>query len=155
MLTERRRDYFGGLLMVVIGLFGATAAHQYDMGTLTDMGPGFFPSALSILLALVGAAIAGLAAARGPEADAAIVLARPEWRGWACIIAGALLFILLADRVGLTPATFACVLVAALGDRETRPRQAAALALGITVFGFVLFSLVLKVELPALRGVWE
>jgi uncharacterized protein (DUF486 family) len=46
------------------------------------------------------------------------------------------------------PATFACVFVAAMGDREANWRQSAALAAGITVFGIVLFNYVLQVPIP-------
>jgi hypothetical protein len=50
--------------------------------------------------------------------------------------------------VGLVAATFACVFVAALGDRQNSWKEAGLLATGITVFGVVLFSLVLRVQIP-------
>ena len=63
------------------------------------------------------------------------------------------LFIGLAKPAGLAPATFACVFVGALGTRETTLREAALLALGVTVFGVLLFSFGLKVQFPIIRGV--
>ena len=72
----------------------------------------------------------------------------PDWRGWLCIVSAAGLFIALAARAGLVPATLACVFVAALGDRGNSWREAILLAIGITIFGTLLFVYVLRVQLP-------
>jgi hypothetical protein len=55
-----RRDYtdiLGGALLVAFGLGVGFYAQRYNIGTLTRMGPGFFPAALGFLLALLGLAI--------------------------------------------------------------------------------------------------
>ncbi len=77
----------------------------------------------------------------------------PEWRGWGCIIAGPLLFILFGHYAGLAPAIFACVFVSALGDRTATLKELLILATGVTVFGAGLFSYVLKVPFPLFRWV--
>jgi hypothetical protein len=77
----------------------------------------------------------------------------PDWRGAAAIIAAVALFIALADRAGLAPATFACVFVGALGTRTTKLIEAVILAAGVTVFGVLLFHFGLQVQFPILRGV--
>jgi hypothetical protein len=51
------RDYYGGALMMAIGLGAIIEGRQYPLGTLSRMGPGFFPVALGAILALVGLAI--------------------------------------------------------------------------------------------------
>ena len=53
--------------------------------------------------------------------------------------------------LGLLPATFACVFVAALGDRDTTLKGAAILSASVTVFGILLFSYLLKVSMPILK----
>ena len=45
-----KKDYYGGALMVVIGVAAAYAASGYQLGTLARMGPGFFPCAVGVLL---------------------------------------------------------------------------------------------------------
>jgi hypothetical protein len=147
MKFAQRRDYYAGALMMLLGAGAAFAGSRYPMGSLTRMGPGFFPTALGILLAFIGVLIAGMASLeRGGETNEAPI--KPDWRGWFCIIAGAGLFILLATYAGLVPATFACVFVAALGDRTNRWQEAALLAAGITVFGTVIFAYLLHIEIP-------
>ena len=55
--------------------------------------------------------------------------------GWVCIILGPVFFIVFGRFFGLLPATFACVFVSALGDRDTTLRGATILSAGVTVFG--------------------
>jgi putative tricarboxylic transport membrane protein len=147
-----RRDFYAGGLMVLLGIGTFLQAQSYKLGTLTHMGPGFFPSILGALLIFVGMLITGSAAASDAD-DGPIMPPHPEWRGWGCIIAGPLLFILCGYYGGLMPATFACVFVSSLGDRTATLRGSLILATGITVFGALLFSYILKVPFPLFRWV--
>jgi putative Ca2+/H+ antiporter (TMEM165/GDT1 family) len=147
----RRRDFLAGGLVMLLGLGAAYAGSGYEVGTLQKMGPGFFPLALGVLLIFLGVAIAGSAAVATGEDDEHTIPARAEWRGWLCIAAGPLLFVVLGHYGGLVPATFSCVFVAALGDRSATLKSSLLLAAGITVLGVVLFSTILGVPLPAFR----
>ena len=147
MSFAHRRDYYAGGLMVLIGGGAAVVGSQYQMGSLTRMGPGFFPTALGVLLAILGIVIAGTAA-YSPTPAAAGPAMRPDWRGWLCIAGGAFLFIALAGHGGLVPATFACVFVAAMGDRTNSWKEAALLAAGVTFFGTLLFAYLLQISIP-------
>lgn len=147
------RDYFAGALMVLIGLVTIQDGVRYAMGTLLKMGPGYFPVALGCLLIFLGILIAGTASTGEQEEDDTAPL-RPEWRGWSCIIAGPVLFIILAKVSGMLPAAFACVFVSALGDRNTTLRGAVILAACVSVFGVVLFHYLLKIPMPILHESW-
>ena len=59
------------------------------------------------------------------------------------------------SAAGLAPATFACVFAGALGTRGTRMTEAALLALGVTVFGVLLFSFGLKLQFPIIAGLYR
>ena len=143
-----RRDYYAGALMVLIGAVAINEARGYQLGTLQKMGPGYFPIMLGSLLMLLGVLIAGTAATGDAEAEA---LPHAEWRGWAAIVASPILFVLFGKFFGLLPATFACVFVAALGDRDTTLKGAAILSGCVTIFGILLFSYLLKVSMPILK----
>ena len=143
-----RRDYYAGALMMLVGGGAAYLGSHYQMGSLTKMGPGYFPTVLGVILAIIGIIIAGSAAYASPPATTDANALRPDWRGWLCITTAALLFIALARYAGLVPATFVCVFTAAIGDRENSWKESALLAAGITVFGVLLFSLVLHVQIP-------
>lgn len=160
--NARNKDYCGGLILCALGAAAAFQAQAYHLGTLSRMGPGFVPTALGVLLFLVGLALLATTALRRDEAAQALPAMpsaeehaplRAEWRGWLCICAGVLIFAALAEPVGLIPATFAAVVVTAMGDRENSWRDAILLALGMVFFAVVVFWWGLGVLLPLIKGV--
>ena len=146
----RKRDFYAGGLMILLGLVAVSRGPGYQLGTLMHMGPGFMPTALGVILVLLGIFIAGssLTAAEGEDED--ILPEHPQWRGWGCILAGPVCFIVFGAVGGLIPATFSCVFVAALGDREATLKNSAVLALVVTAFGVGVFSYLLQVPMPLL-----
>jgi hypothetical protein len=149
-VTEYTRDYYGGVLMLLVGLGTALQGSRYGIGSLTHMKAGFFPVALGTILALLGVAIAGSAgsAAREPSDHSAEESLPPEWRGWICILASILAFLVLGEFGGLIPATFAIVFISALGDRDNSVRAAFVLASAISAVSVVLFWWALQLQFP-------
>ena len=85
------------------------------------MGPGFLPTALGVILVLIGIAIAaaGLSPADRAEENESILPEHPQWWAWFCILAEPdLLHPLRPLLRASSRRTFACVFVAALGDRN-------------------------------------
>jgi hypothetical protein len=156
MSFERKRDYYAGALITLIGTAAAYEGSQYGIGTLDEMGSGFFPVAIGLAMIPAGASIAisgGKMEEQTPELHLDTASSRIDWRGWIAIIAGACLFMVLAEYAGLLPAIFACVFISALGSRTTRWREALILAACVTAFGVALFAFGLKVQIPILRGI--
>ncbi len=153
------KDHYGGVLLVAAGAGVVVAALGYHVGSLRQMGSGFFPVVLGVLLALVGLALLATTPrergggpapeppAPGPE-HAHLSGPPVQWRGWLCILGGVAAFVALGEHGGLVPASFASVFIAALGDRANRVRDAALLALAMTVFGVVVFHYGLHILLP-------
>jgi hypothetical protein len=159
MNFESKRDYYAGALIALIGAVAAYQGSSYGLGTLSQMEPGFFPAAIGIGMILVGAAIAATGnkgAAEGmalPDDPLHHTPTKVDWRSWIAIVGSVGLFMALAEYVGLLPAIFACVFVAALGSRTTSPIQALVLAICVTIFSIALFSYGLKIPIPVLRGI--
>jgi len=139
--------------MILFGLIAAVNGPNYRVGTLMHMGPGFMPTVLGIILVLLGIAIAGTAAAVTAEQDSDenILPPSPQWLAWLCILSGPLMFIIFGSIGGMAPATFACVFVSALGDREATWKTSLILAAAMTVFGVLLFHYLLQVPMPVLE----
>lgn len=148
-----KRDYYAGGLMLLLGVGAAVTGSGYKFGSLARMGPGFMPVVLGIVLAFIGILIAGTALASSEPDDAKFLPDNPQWFGWACIIAGPILFIILGHYGGMIPAIFGCVFVSALGDRTATYKSSLILALGVTVFGVLLFHYLLNIPFQLLRGV--
>lgn len=146
----RKRDFYAGGLMILLGLVAAYKGPSYQLGTLMRMGPGFMPMALGIILIILGLIIAGGAINLEDGEDEDILPEHPQWRGWGCILAGPVCFIVFGTVSGFIPATFSCVFVSALGDREATLKSAFVLSSVVTVFGVLLFHYLLQVPMPLL-----
>ena len=152
LVTASNKDYYAGALMVVIGLGAVIQGRQYAIGTLSRMGPGFFPVAIGAILAFTGLAI--IAAARFTATQADEKPLPPEWRGWFCIGLSILAFVVLGKFGGLIPATFAVVFIAALADRQNTILAATILALAVVVVGIVVFWWALQMNFPLFGWGW-
>jgi hypothetical protein len=146
-MNKYNKDYYGGGLMGLLGLGAVLQGKNYEMGTLSHMGPGYFPVALGAILMLTGLAIALGAKNSVPAADADTRPA-PEWRGWLCIIFSILAFLVLGVYGGLLPATFAVVFISALGDRKNTFKSALLLSLGMVAVCVVVFWWALRLQFP-------
>ena len=62
MISEKRRDLYAGGLVFLIGSGAAIIGSKYTIGSLTKMGPGFFPAALGVVLAIMGVLAAAMEA---------------------------------------------------------------------------------------------
>ena len=149
-LTTPRRDRLAGAALALLGFATAVQSWGYGTGTLLQMGPGFFPFALGCLLAMLGLLVVATTSSAGAAPGAT---RRPEWRGWGCIVGGMVAFLVLGHFTGLLLATFACVLISALGDRSIRWREALILSSGVTLFGVIVFSYLLGIPMPLFRWV--
>ena len=57
MKIKSQRDFWSGLMFVVVGVAFAWGATEYSFGTSARPGPGYFPFGLGTLLALLGALV--------------------------------------------------------------------------------------------------
>jgi hypothetical protein len=147
-LAGNRRDLAAGVLMTLIGIFAMTQGATYRVGSLTQMGPGFFPVALGTIMAGCGLVITIIA--KYSAAEAAQESLPPEWIGWAAILGGIAAFVVIGQYGGLLPATFAIVFISAIGDRQNTLLSAATLALVMVAISVVVFWWALKVQIPLL-----
>jgi heme A synthase len=145
----RKRDFYAGGLMVLLGLGIALKGASYRAGTLMHMGPGFLPTALGVLLVFLGIAI-GAAALAPSDDDQRILPENPQWFAWFCLLMSPVAFIFFGRYFGMIPGTFACVFIAALGDKNKTWLGTIVLATVVTVFGVGLFSYFLQVPMPIL-----
>ena len=146
--SKRTRDQFGGILVTAIGVAVTAGAVNYDIGSLGQMGPGFFPLAIGVLITLTGIALFFGASPRDAHPVAATERRPIDWRGPFCIVFGIVAFLVLGKYGGLLPATFALVFVSAMGDRRNSVRSAVILSAAMVAVCFVVFAWLLQVQFP-------
>jgi hypothetical protein len=143
------KDFLGGTLVFATGIGVTIHSISFEIGTLSQMGPGFFPTVLGLILTSCGVAI--VAKSRSPKSNSrGEIQVEPaaEWRAWALIIIGIASFIALAKIAGLIVATFSIVFISALGDRDNSWKSAALLALLMVAVSVIVFWWALQIQLP-------
>jgi hypothetical protein len=133
---ERPRDVAGGLVVMAIGAGFFLFGRELELGTSFRMGPGYFPTVLSLLMIGLGAAMTVLAW-RAPHQEGAF--GHVPWRG-VLLVAGATIFFGFALRgLGLAPVLVLVVLATAWASRYASWRSSVPLALGLAAFCVFLF----------------
>jgi hypothetical protein len=137
------QDIGAGATFVLIGLAGLWFGREYELGTVSRMGPGYMPMLLSVGLILFGL-IVGLRGVTvpGPPVE------RGRWRPTLMILAAILVFALLIESAGLVAATVGVVVLSAFASSEANWKETAALALFLVVFCVAVFVYALKQPLP-------
>src|SRR5438309_560569 len=97
----KKKDFYAGLATMLLGAGVTLNSATYNLGTLMHMGPGMFPFILGILLTFVGILIFVSGLITPLKEGERILPESMEWRGWACILAGPLMFILFGEFFGM------------------------------------------------------
>ena len=148
-MQKSLRDLLAGLIFVVFGLAFAGIALTYDIGSALRMGPGYFPMVLGSLLVLLGIAITVEGLVRSEDVPIGAI----PWRGLIFLTAAVLVFGLTVRRLGMAPALFLAVFLAALSSERTKLLTALAMAVGLTVLCVLIFIKGLGMPVPLL-GPW-
>jgi hypothetical protein len=151
VLQVRRalRDIIAGAIFIVFGGAFAIGSLAYDIGTPTNMGPGYVPLALGVILVGLGVLIIvkGFIAGEGePIGDV-------DWRAVVLIAAALVFFGVTVRGLGVAGALFGSSLLAALARSATSIREALVIAVGLTALSVVIFIVALQLRLP-LIGSW-
>jgi hypothetical protein len=142
----RNTDFIGGLATLGLAAGVLVESSQYGRGTILRMGPGYFPTLLGILLLALGALLTLRGVRQQGEA-----IAMPAWRPILFISAALGLFAYLLPTFGLVPAIPALVVVSACAAPVRRPITIALLAVGLTVFSYIVFVRLLSLHIDLLR----
>ncbi len=141
-------DAAAGLLFIALGLIFCVQSLGMELGTSLRMGPGYFPLFLAGLLIGLGGLI--VANAFKTTGDA---LGNHAWRGMLFILPAPVFFGLTVRGLGFVPSIFITTLIAAKASMKMSMIAALALALGVTLFSTLVFSVALG--LPFQRfGPW-
>ena len=154
MKIKSQKDFFSGVMFLVVGLAFAIGATNYTVGTGARMGPGYFPLILGVLMSILGTAICFSGLTKGPSGGDKI----GKW-AWKQVF-----FILLANfafgillvgvpsigipAMGLIVAIYALVFIASMAGSEFRAKSVFILATILAVGSYVAFVWALNLQFP-------
>jgi hypothetical protein len=142
------KDFWAGVIYMTIGLSAIVIARNYGIGATLKMGPGYFPTVLGGLLALIGAASLVRSFLRPGEPTGTWAL-----KGLALVTVATVLCGLLVRTAGLAVALPVLVIVSAYGSVKFRWGPALLSAVALTICSILMFVTGLGVPLP-IFGSW-
>jgi hypothetical protein len=142
------KDFWTGFIFICFGLAAVYLGQDYQMGTAGRMGPGYFPTILGLLLAVIGAIAVVRSFLRPGEPVGRFYL-----KNLLLILAAVVLFGVLMRGAGLIPAVLVIVLLSAYASPKFEWLPTVLIAVGLAAFCVVLFVKVLGLPLPIL-GPW-
>jgi hypothetical protein len=144
---KNQKDFWAGVLFLLVGAGFAIGAQSYSFGSSARPGPGYFPFGLGILLALLGVfEIIKASASRTPQESIG------PWpiKQMAIILFAVVLFGLAVPRLGLVIALPILILVASIPSGEFRTVEVLVNSVVITIFSWLVFIKGLGLTIPVL-----
>lgn len=154
MRVKNAKDFYAGVLFMLVGSAFAWGALELTVGTAARMGPGYFPLLLGVMLALLGGVMMLRAVWGQVRADQTV--GRWAWKPLLAIIAANLVFgvalgglpLLKLPALGLMVGIYGLTFVACLAGERFKPKEAALLATVLALLSYLAFVLLLKLQLP-------
>jgi len=135
---------------VAVGcIYGLTAWWSLPVGDSVNMGPGYFPIVLSMLLVLLGAAIA----VRSVVGEYSVAFEGIPWRSIAMNTLAILCFASLIRPLGLFPTVMLTASLSCLGSANVSMTKAAIAGFSIAVLCTLIFSFIIGLPI-AIVGPW-
>ncbi|WP_125026370.1 tripartite tricarboxylate transporter TctB family protein [Ralstonia solanacearum] len=133
-VIRSHQDFASGILFIITGATFAILARGYRMGTASNMGPGYFPFWLGVVLVLLEGV-----ADRIPRWDIKTLL-------W--ILGSVVLFGLLLQPLGLVLSLVVLVLVSSMASHAFTWKGAIGTAIVMVLLSLAAFVYGLKLQFP-------
>jgi putative tricarboxylic transport membrane protein len=144
----------GGVIFLLLGIYGVTFSNSLSMGRWDEPGPGVFPLAVSILLCVSG--IAWLIVGKPKVGEAAEI----DWprltkllKVPALTVVLTAAFVMSMTRIGYLAGSTLFLVLALFLVSQYRLRTAIALGVIIGIGNWLFFVKLLAIPLPAV-GMW-
>ncbi len=154
MQIKSQKDFFSGLMFMIVGGAFAWGATKYSLGTGARMGPGYFPMLLGIMLAGIGAIVTFKALV--VETVGGERIGKWAWTPLFYILGANIVFgICLGGlpKIGLKPlglivGIYAVTFVASMAEAGWKVKNTTILATVLAVLSYLAFIKLLNLQFP-------
>jgi hypothetical protein len=143
---KSEKDFWSGLMFIVVGAAFSWGALNYSFGSSARPGPGYFPFGLGILMALLGAMI--LFKSLTVEVEGGDKIGAWAWKPLIMITLTVAVFGWALPHLGMFIALPILVIVAALAGDEFHWKDAVLNSIILTVGSWVIFIYGLNLTIP-------
>nr|WP_314256870.1 tripartite tricarboxylate transporter TctB family protein [uncultured Devosia sp.] len=143
-MPTAKRDLAAGVLYLVVGTAFVAASLGLPIGTIQQMGPGYFPLILGSLLCLTGVAVA-IRATRSRETQP---IGAFNLRVVCAVLGSVALFALAVIPLGFVLALMILTIVSSFARTDVDVRTTLLSTIGIVVLSVVVFVVALRIQVP-------
>jgi Tripartite tricarboxylate transporter TctB family len=145
MQIKHQKDFWSGVMFLVVGTAFAIGATSYSFGSSARPGPAYFPFGLGILTALLG--LFEMVKALTSKAKDGDIGPWPM-KQMLIILAAVILFGLLIPKMGLIVALPVLIVIASIPSGEFRIVEVVITSIALTVFSWLVFIKGLGLTIP-------
>lgn len=145
MTIRNQKDFWAGVMFVVIGVLFLFWSQAYQFGTASRMGPGYFPTVLGGLQIALGILVAWPALGRSSPI---VKVDSIGWRGLGIILGAVILYAVLLPRLGFVISLVVLIVVSAMGTREFRPVETLISTVVLGIVSYLVFVKGLELQFP-------
>ena len=146
MRIKSERDFWAGLMFLLVGVAFAWGATNYNFGSSARPGPAYFPFGLGVLLALLGAL--ELFKALTIESEGGDPIGAIAWKPLIVILVAVAFFGVALPRLGLVITLPLMVLIASWASDEFSWKAAVANAVALIAMSWLIFIKGLSLIIP-------
>ena len=146
MKIKSEKDFWSGLMFIVVGIGFAWGALNYSFGTSARPGPAYFPFGLGVIQAALGAVL--LFKALTFEVEGGDPIGPWPLKQGAIILGAVVLFGLTLPKLGMAIALPLLIGVGSLASGEFRIKEVLANCIILTVASWGIFIKGLGLTLP-------
>ncbi len=145
MRIRNQRDFWSGVMFLVLGVLFVIFSQAYQLGTPARMGPGFFPAMLGALMALLGLLVAWRSLARTADRTE---LERVGWRELFLVLVAVGVFAATLSYLGMVVAVTLLIAISATGSHEFSWKETAISIVVLLVMSDLVFVRGLELQFP-------
>ena len=146
MKIKSQRDFFSGLMFIVVGVIFAVGATNYSMGSSAKPGAGYFPLILSVILSILGAIV--LFKSLTIETEGGDPIGDIAWKPLLVIVASIAVFGLALPRLGMFVTIPLLIIMVSFAGDEFSWKGVIATSIVLTVGSWVIFIWGLGLTIP-------
>ena len=136
MKITNKKDFWSGVMFITFGALTAGLGRQYEFGSAAEMGPGYFPTVVSVLLMALGLVV--LAHSLSSKAEKEEV-ERFYFGTMFFILAPVVVFGALLNFLGLVLSLVVLVVFCSLAGPEFKLKEAFINAVALVVVSLLIF----------------
>ena len=145
MRIRNQRDFWSGIMFLVLGVLFVIFSQAYQLGTPARMGPGFFPTMLGVLMALLGLLTMWISTAHSnPETR----LEGVGWRELFLVLVAIGVFAATLTHLGMVVAITLLIAISAIASHEFSWKETIISIVVLLVLSDLVFVRGLELQFP-------